>query len=67
MNNQDINSKPKLAFYEKTWFIIVMMIVLPPAGIFLMWFFKEWSTPIKIVLSIVLIFYCSIYFGVISA
>ena len=53
-----------LPFFQKTWFIILMMIFVSPVGIFLMWYYKEWNTVIKIVLSVFLIFY---FMGVCAA
>ena len=53
-----------LPFFQKTWFIILMMIFVSPVGIFLMWYYKEWNTVIKIVISVFLIFY---FMGVCAA
>lgn len=66
MNDQFQTIKAKLGFIKKTWFIIIAMIVFPPVGIFLMWFYKDWPILVKIIVSIILIFYCSVYFGTFS-
>ena len=60
-NSQQVQG-PK--FYEKTWFIILMLIFISPVGIFLMWYFKEWNIEAKIIISIVFIIYFTIYCGV---
>lgn len=38
--------------YEKTWFIIVMLIVFFPVGLFLMWKFSTWNKVVKIIISV---------------
>lgn len=62
----DFKNKPKLPFYQRNWFIILMMIFVSPVGIFLMWYFKEWKTIIKVIISVFLIFYFMIYCGMLS-
>lgn len=59
-------NKPKLPFFQQTWFIILMMIFIAPVGIFLMWYFKEWKTMNKVIISVCLIFYFMIYCGMFS-
>lgn len=37
-----------MKFYEKDWFVILMLFLFFPVGLFLMWKYKkEWSTPVK--------------------
>ncbi len=40
--------------YKKTWFIIIMLILFFPIGLFLMWKYSIWGKLIKIVISIFL-------------
>lgn len=47
-----------MKFYQKTWFIILMLLVFAPVGIFLMWKFKpNWGKTAKYVLSVAFGFY----------
>lgn len=64
-NDNGSNEKPP--FFQRTWFIILMLIFVSPVGIFLMWFYKEWNTIIKIIVSIFFIFYFMIYCGVLGS
>lgn len=43
-------------FYQKTWFIIVMLILIWPVGVFLMWKFSNWNIAVKSVVSAVFAF-----------
>jgi hypothetical protein len=52
--------------YQRNWFITLMLLFASPIGIFLMWYFKEWKTWIKIVISLFFIYYFMIYCGVVS-
>lgn len=47
--------KPK--FYTKTWFMILMMIVLPPAGIYLFFKYHRGGLVSSIVITAILVFY----------
>lgn len=38
-------------FYQKTWFIVVMLIFFFPVGLFLMWKFSDWNKIVKIVIT----------------
>lgn len=40
-------------FYEKTWFVVLMLIVFWPVGVFLMWRYTEWNKPVKVAISVV--------------
>ncbi len=41
-----------MKFYQKTWFIILMLFVLPPVGIILMWTGKKFNKIIRIILTV---------------
>lgn len=60
------NSNTKPPIFQRNWFIILMLLFISPAGIFLMWYFKEWKTITKVIISIFFIFYFTIYCGVLS-
>lgn len=38
-------------FYQKNWFIILLLILFWPVGLFLMWKYAEWKKPVKIIIS----------------
>ena len=40
-----------MKIYEKNWFIILMLVVFFPVGLFLMWKNAKWHTPLKILIS----------------
>lgn len=43
-------------FYQKTWFIILALIVFAPVGVVLMWMYrKSWNTVVKAVTSVVML------------
>lgn len=42
-----------MKFYQKTWFIIVTLILFAPVGIFLMWKYRKFNKPARITLSLV--------------
>ena len=42
-----------MKIYEKTWFIIVMLIVFFPVGLFLMWKYSNWNKVVKIIISVI--------------
>ena len=47
-----------MRFYKKSWFISLLCVLFPPAGLILMWLFKkEWNKFLKIVLTIILSFW----------
>lgn len=50
-----------LRFYQKTWFMILMLIFVSPIGLFLMWYYKEWRVPVKVLISVFFVFYFMIY------
>ena len=43
----------KKKLYQKTWFIILLLVVFFPVGLFLMWKFSSWKTIVKIIVSAV--------------
>lgn len=43
--------------YHKVWFIVLMLIILPPVGIFLMYYYRRFRILPRIVLTIVAILY----------
>lgn len=43
--------------YEKSWFVILILVLFFPAGLFLMWRYTEWKKIIKIIISTI----CSLY------
>lgn len=38
----------------KTWFVVLMLVVLFPVGLFLMWKYTEWNKVVKIIVTVVL-------------
>lgn len=53
-NDLEKNQSKSKKFYEKTWFIVLMLIVFFPAGLFLMWNNCDWKKPVKVIISIVI-------------
>ena len=43
-----------MEFYEKDWFIVLMLIVFFPVGLFLMWKYSKWPKVAKIIVTIVI-------------
>ena len=41
-----------MKFYEKDWFIVLMLIVFFPVGLFLMWKYSKWNKTAKIIISV---------------
>ena len=39
--------------YEKTWFIILMLVIFFPVGLFLMWKYSGWNKVVKIVITVI--------------
>lgn len=52
----------RLPFWQKTWFIVLLLFLFPPAGIVLMWVSRKFNNPIRIVLSILGILWTIIAF-----
>ncbi|MFV0246635.1 MAG: hypothetical protein ACK5HS_01715 [Mycoplasmatales bacterium] len=47
-----MNDNNVVKFYEQTWFIIMMLILFFPVGLFLMWKFSNWNKVVKISVSV---------------
>jgi len=54
------NVMEKEKFYQKTWFVILMLIVFAPLGIFLMWKYKTWGKAAKIIVTVI---FCFVFIG----
>lgn len=46
----------KTPFYQKSWFILLMLLIFPPIGIFLVWKFSSFGKPARIVLTVISVF-----------
>ena len=44
-----------MKFYKKDWFIILMLFLCPPVGLFLMWKYSKCHKTAKIIISVLLI------------
>ena len=40
-------------WYQKTWTIVLLLLVFWPAGLYLMWKYAAWSRPAKIIVTVV--------------
>lgn len=47
-----IQAKENKQIYEKTWFIILLLIFFFPVGLFLMWKYSQWNKAVKIIVTI---------------
>lgn len=45
-------AKENKQIYEKTWFIILLLIFFFPVGLFLMWKYSQWNKAVKIIVTI---------------
>ena len=55
-----------MKFYEKDWFIALMLFLYPPAGLILMWMRPKWSNDEKTIITIVIaaiVVICNIQIG----
>ena len=43
-----------MKFYEKDWFVVLMLILCFPVGLFLMWKYSKWQKVAKIIVTIVI-------------
>ena len=50
-----------MKFYQKNWFMWLMLIFVTPAGLFLMWRNKKFNKPIRIIFTCILSFWFLIY------
>lgn len=59
MENKSINEKAEktLPFYTKNWFILIMLFFFAPLGIFLLWRQKKWSKTLKIILTVLSLYW----------
>lgn len=54
----DARLKPKIPFWKKTWFIVIMCVLLPYIGVFLLWITKKpLNKNARIIITIFLVFY----------
>lgn len=53
-----------MKFYQKTWFIILMLIFVWPVGLFLMWKYTAWN---KILKGVITVFLVWLAYGMITA
>lgn len=44
----------KTKWYQKNWFVILMLLFVFPVGLFLMWYFKKWNKPTRWILTAVI-------------
>ncbi len=51
LNGQSHRSKDTKQWYQKTVWIILLLILCFPVGIFLMWKYTNWKKPVKIIIS----------------
>lgn len=42
-------------FYQESWFVILMLVVFFPVGLFLMWKHKKFNFAARVVISIVMV------------
>lgn len=47
----------RMKFYEKTWFIVLMLILFFPVGLILMWRFGKFSVPQRIIITVLLLLF----------
>ena len=69
-SQQNVYYQPpqKQKVFERTWFIVIMCICVPPIGIFLLWISKRpRNTVVRVILTIFLVFYFMIGFGDLSS
>lgn len=45
--------KKRIGLSEKTWFVILLLVIFPPVGIFLMWKKGKFTRTIRIITSLV--------------
>ena len=63
LSPNDYQSQPQDPFYKKLWFIVLMLFVFAPIGLYLMWAYTDWKTWVKIVASLIAI---PIFMGIAS-
>ncbi len=55
---------PKKKLYQKTWFIVLMLLLVAPVGIFLMLVYTSWNRQAKTIVSIIALFF---FIGVLAS
>lgn len=58
-----MHEQQKTPFYQKSWFIVLTLIIFFPVGLILMWMHTSWNKPVKI---IVTVFFCLIAIGMVG-
>lgn len=54
-----MSNTEKIPFYQKGWFLALISVLFPIAGIIMMWKFKKkWHVAVKIILTVVASFWC---------
>lgn len=53
----------KKKWYYSTWFVILMLIMIPLVGIILMWMGKKFSMPVRIVITLIGLWVMAGYFN----
>ncbi|HEY5563226.1 MAG TPA: hypothetical protein VIK72_16020 [Clostridiaceae bacterium] len=43
----------KVELHDRVWFLLLMLIIFPPVGIFLLWSSNKVSKKVKVILSII--------------
>ncbi|CDG02124.1 DUF4236 domain-containing protein [Clostridium chauvoei] len=61
-SNNNNDNKPKIPFHKRSWFIWLMLILLPPVGIVLLWTSKKYNKKPRVALSIIFALYAMILF-----
>ena len=47
----------EMAFYTKTWFVLLMLVVVPPVGIFLLFYNRTFKLPARIMTTLIALMY----------
>ena len=42
----------KEKFYQRTWFVILMLVLIFPVGLILMWHNKKFNMPVRVAITI---------------
>lgn len=64
LDNKDKESKTMTKkWYQKTWFIITMLICFFPVGLYLMWKYSNWKKIIKVIITATFILFCFLLGG----
>ena len=52
MPSQSPKKKDKPKFYQRSWFTILMLIIFFPVGLYLMWRYKKFPFPVRVIVSV---------------